>query len=77
MRQSDLLLVTRARADLKSGAAREVRVACGLTQTEIAAQVGVSSVAVSRWEAGNRTPRGAAALRYARLLDALQKAGAA
>ena len=77
MRQSDLLLVTRTRADLKSGAARTLRVACGLTQTEIAAQIGVSSVAVSRWESGDRTPRGDAALRYARLLAALRKAAAA
>lgn len=77
MRQSDLLLVTRARADLKSGAARTLRVTCGLTQTEIAAQIGVSSVAVSRWESGDRTPRGEVALRYARLLAALRKATAA
>lgn len=73
MRQSDLLLVTRARADLKSGAARSLRLACDLTQTEVAAQAGVSSAAVSRWEAGDRTPRGAAALRYARLMDALRR----
>lgn len=77
MRQSDLLLVTRARADLKSGAARSLRLSCGLTQTEVATQVGVSSVAVSRWEAGDRIPRGDAALRYARLLAALRKAAAA
>ena len=56
MRQSDLLLVTRARADLKSGAVRELRVACGLTQTEIAAQVGVSSVAVSRGKPATAHP---------------------
>lgn len=35
---------------------RELRIAAGLSQTELAEKVGVGRDAVARWEAGNREP---------------------
>jgi DNA-binding transcriptional regulator YiaG len=39
---------------------------------EVARGVGVAVATVSRWEAGQRIPRGAAALRYGELLESLR-----
>lgn len=50
---------------------RALRQAAGVTQAEIAAEVGVSRAAVCRWESGKRTPRGGPARTYARLLRTL------
>jgi DNA-binding transcriptional regulator YiaG len=59
-----------------SGKAREIREAARLTESEIARSVGTHYSTVSRWESGQRLPRGEAALRYAALLDRLAKAEA-
>jgi transcriptional regulator with XRE-family HTH domain len=56
-----------------SGQAREIRKAARLTQSDIARSVGVTFSTLSRWESGERLPRGEAALRYAALLDRLAK----
>ena len=40
------------------GAARTIREAAGLSQAEIAAALKVTQTAVSRWERGERVPRG-------------------
>ena len=56
-----------------SGGAAAIRQTANLSQSEVAAAVGVSRAAVSRWEAGTRMPRGEAARRYARLLEVLNK----
>jgi transcriptional regulator with XRE-family HTH domain len=61
----------RVRDLVASGQAREIRVAARLSQSEIAEACGVVPSAVSRWEAGERLPRGRAAHAYARLLDSL------
>lgn len=53
---------------------REAREAAGMSQQEIAQIVGVSKQAVSHWEAGIRTPRGALLYRYAEAVRALQGA---
>jgi DNA-binding transcriptional regulator YiaG len=57
-----------------SGQAREIRMAARLTQSDIARSVGVHFSTLSRWESGERLPRGDAALRYGALLDRLAKA---
>lgn len=56
-----------------SGRAREIRTEAGLSLHEVAAAVGVAAATVWRWEAGQRTPRGAAAARYLALLRQLRE----
>ena len=58
----------------ESGKARELRLSAQLSLPEVGAACGVSHACISRWERGARRPRGAPALRYAALLDALTKA---
>lgn len=67
----------RLRVSTKSGEARRIREAAQLSQNDLAVSIDVDPTAVSRWERGVSTPRGAAALRYAALLDRLNKAAAA
>lgn len=55
------------------GAARAIREAAGLSQAEQAAALNVTQTAVSRWERGERVPRGQAAQDYARLLERLAR----
>jgi DNA-binding transcriptional regulator YiaG len=69
--EHDLLLLAQARADAKSGHARETRLAAGVSQAEIARTCGVAPAAVSLWESGQRVPRGQAAVRYGRVLHML------
>ena len=66
-----LLALHQLRSLCITGEARRIRESRRLTVAEIAQTVGVSHTAVSRWERGLRTPRGGAALRYAKLLQAL------
>lgn len=68
----DLLQLTQVRAACRSGAARTIRCAAGLSQSELAAALGVDDTTVARWEAGERTPRMAVGLRYAELLNELE-----
>lgn len=55
--------------------ARLVRRRANLTQGDIAALLGVDRSAVSRWEAGERTPRVEVLARYLALLDQLGSEG--
>jgi transcriptional regulator with XRE-family HTH domain len=71
MHANEALLVARARRATQDGRARSVRVAAGLSQHEVGTACRVTAAAVSRWETGERLPRGDAAVRYARLLDRL------
>lgn len=68
-------ILTRGRARRRVRAepelARLIRARAGLTQTEMATLIGVDRSAISRWEAGRRTPRAEALTRYAELLDRL------
>ena len=64
--------LVRARALIRSRRAREIRENAGLSRAEAAAEIGVTEWAIQRWEAGERSPRAKAALRYARLLKALE-----
>ena len=71
MSTDDLVRIANARSAAHSGAARGLRLAAGLSLREVASDVGVTVSTVWRWEAGERRPRGAAAVRYADLLEAL------
>lgn len=56
----------------RSKAARSIRIAAGLSLSEVASITGVSSAStILRWERGERVPRGTQALRYAALLQRL------
>ena len=67
----DLLALTDGRKLAASGEGRRIRESAGASQSELGAVVGVTNVAISKWEAGTRRPAGAAAIRYARALRAL------
>jgi DNA-binding transcriptional regulator YiaG len=64
------------RASTTSGTARSIRLDARLSLHDVASSIGVDCSTVARWERGERLPRGAAALRYAALLDRLTKAAA-
>lgn len=66
-----LALVIEAREAAGSGRGERIRRAAGVSQGEIAAVVGVTPACISRWEAGDRRPRGPAAIAYARVLREL------
>jgi len=61
----------------RSGEARRIRIAAGLSQAEVAAAVRTSVSGVSLWERGLRIPRGDGALKYGRLIAALAERRAA
>lgn len=52
---------------------REVRFALGLTQTELAKEVGVSQPLVAMWEGGDREPSGPAAIVLSQLKERAEK----
>jgi transcriptional regulator with XRE-family HTH domain len=74
MNMREILQLAEVRRLARTGEARRVRQAAGLTETEVAAVVGVSMPTISRWESGQRRPRGGApALAYAELLAELAR----
>lgn len=75
MNSNELVDLARVRRLVRAGDARYIRVAVGLSLGEVARGVGVAKATVSRWEAGQRIPRGPAALRYGELLEALRPGG--
>lgn len=73
MKPNEVLELAEARRLLLSGEARAVRVAAGVSGSELARSIGVTPGAVSRWETGKRRPTGPAASAYAALLTSLRK----
>lgn len=70
----NLIATSRLRRSLPDPPMRRyLRERAGLSQAEVAAVVGVTEGAVSRWESGQRTPRRALNVRYAELLDRLRR----
>jgi transcriptional regulator with XRE-family HTH domain len=63
--------ISLARELLADGTARRVRKNARLSLRDAGKAVGVPASTVSRWERGLRTPRSAAAARYADLLSRL------
>jgi DNA-binding transcriptional regulator YiaG len=51
---------------------RAIRLGAGLSQSDVAEILGVHRETVHRWEAGDRTPRGALLVAYVDLLDKLR-----
>lgn len=62
------------RAMCSSGRARTIRQRAGLSQAEMARPCGVGAPAILKWENGERSPTGEAAIAYGRLLVELEKA---
>ncbi len=73
MTPQDLHALSKMRAALVSGQAERLRRGAGLSRAEVGAAVGVSREAIQKWELGERVPRGAAGLRFARLLARLAR----
>jgi transcriptional regulator with XRE-family HTH domain len=71
MEATEILELARVRSLAESGAARSIRLAADVSLSEVGAAIGAAPSTVWRWEQGQRTPRGEAGLRYARLLDSL------
>jgi DNA-binding transcriptional regulator YiaG len=67
----NLRLLRWVRQMTASGQAKAIRQAADVSQGEAATFVRVSDATISRWESGQRTPRGEAALRYGQLLRGL------
>lgn len=53
--------------------ARAIRQAAGVSQQRLADELGVGRVTVTRWESGERRPRGPLAVAYAQLLAELRR----
>ena len=67
-----LLTEARARRSLPEPELRRLlRQRAGLSQEQVAEVLGVNRVAVSRYESGQRTPRGTVQLQYVQLLQRL------
>lgn len=64
----DVGLLIEAREACRSGRARRLRVAAGLSQSELARACDVSEGAIHRWETGTRRPTGKRAIAYGRVL---------
>jgi transcriptional regulator with XRE-family HTH domain len=60
-----------ARRLAQNGGARTIRQAAGVSASEVARLLDVTPGAVSRWERGQRIPRGAMAERWAEVLRKL------
>ena len=76
MEATDVAEVMEVRALARSGEARTIREAAGLSIREVAAAVGVAPSTVWRWENGAVMPRWEDAQRYARLLQQLRERAA-
>jgi DNA-binding transcriptional regulator YiaG len=72
MSKQDLVQRSRARRALRPAVARAVRREARLSLAEIATALEVTESTVSRWETGERQPRGAVAERYVELLTRLE-----
>lgn len=67
----DLSLALQGREWARSGRGARIRRVAGVTQLQLARELQVDAATVSRWERGERAPRDAQAVEYARVLQAL------
>jgi DNA-binding transcriptional regulator YiaG len=69
---SDLLTRSRGRRYLRPALARALRQEAKVSQAEVGQELGVDESTVSKWESGDRRPRGLLADRYIKLLARLE-----
>lgn len=74
---NNLEALSRVRRLCRSGGARSIRQASGVSLREVADAIGVKANTVQRWEVARRMPRGDHALRYLEQLELLERASAA
>lgn len=67
----DLTLAIEGREWARSGKGARIRRVAGITQAQLARELGVTSTSISRWERGERVPRDPQAARYAQVLKTL------
>jgi transcriptional regulator with XRE-family HTH domain len=69
----NLAAKVRAKRDLPPPEVRRaLRIAAGVSQKDIGAELGVTRAAVSRWESGDRVPRDETLQGYVKILRSLQ-----
>lgn len=68
--------VRQARALPSPAIRRMIRIAAGVSQSRLGAELRVHRVTVARWESGTRTPRGSTRAAYADLLNQLRETAA-
>lgn len=74
MTAEQLVLLGIAARHAEDGSGRRIREAAKLPMRLVAQNVGVKESTISRWEKGQRRPRGEGAVRWALLLDQLDRA---
>lgn len=67
------LRIAKVRQMCQSGEARAIREGALAERGDLARDLGVHVSAVSRWETGDRLPRGETALQYLQILERLQR----
>ena len=73
MNTGQLRQIADVRRKLKSGEARALRLAAGVSLAECAQVANISTTSAWRYENASRTPRAAQALAYARVLALLER----
>jgi transcriptional regulator with XRE-family HTH domain len=73
MDPEQILRLAEIRRLTASGEAKAIREHAGLSLREVAGAVRMSPSGLFRWENGERTPRGDAAIRYAKFLKQLSR----
>jgi DNA-binding transcriptional regulator YiaG len=73
MESSELKLIIEGRETARSGRGARLRRVAGISQAELGRAIGVTSTTVSRWERGERQPRGHHAVAYLSALRELSE----
>jgi DNA-binding transcriptional regulator YiaG len=69
----EVVSLAEVRKAARDGRARAVREAASISQVEVANALGVTQACISKWESGERVPRGRAAQEYAQLIQQLAR----
>jgi len=75
MESTSVVAIARGRRLARSGTGRMIRQNADVSLRQLAAELPVTPGTLSRWERGERLPRGPYAARYAEVLELLAKEG--
>jgi transcriptional regulator with XRE-family HTH domain len=76
MTAEQIILLGIAARRAEDGSGRRIREQANVPMRFVAQNIGVQEATISRWEKGQRRPRGEAAMKWAALLDKLERANA-